>query len=323
VTGPTPTDRGTGEPVRPRDRADPATFRPGSARDGLKITGAVGTGTGPAGLPRFLDAGPQLVEQPRRAWVEQVMGMPVSLHVRGPLARGDEDGEGDTGPVAAAVEDVIRDLHRTDEIFSTYRPDSQLSRLRRGELALAQADAWVREVAELCDEARTRTQGWFDAFLPGPDGVRAFDPTGLVKGWAIERVTRRLSAALAGHDVLVNAGGDIAVRCRRTDTPDWALGIEDPADRSRLLVRAPIRTGAMATSGNAARGAHILDPVSGRPAAALASVTMIGPDLMWADVHATAAFAQGPDCVERLAGLRDHLAFVVFLDGTATTVAHR
>jgi len=274
--------------------------------------------TDPAQLPQFapdLSAyGPADAPgpgQPRRAWVEQVMGMPVSIHVRGPHAR-----EG----AAASVARVIADLHRTDDIFSTYQVDSQISRLRRGELALTECDRWVLEVARLCDQARTITDGWFDAHLPGPDGVRAFDPTGLVKGWSIARACERLSGDLPEHDVLINAGGDIAVKCRRTDTPDWQLGIENPADRTQVLATLGLRTGGMATSGTAARGAHIIDPVTGRPVTDLLSVTVIGPDLLWADVHATAAFAMGPSCVQHLAGLADHVGFVVFLDGTSTTV---
>ena len=291
--------------------------------------------TGPASLPR-LRAGAADVhpapEQPRRAWVEQVMGMPVSFHVRGPLVRETDGGSPDptgTGPVADAVRRAIADLHRTDAIFSTYRAGSQISRLRRGELDPVGCDPWVREVIDLCARARERTEGWFDADLPDrsdpadpadPAGPRRFDPTGLVKGWAVERVTRDLSAALADHDVLVNAGGDIGVRCRRTDTPDWVLGIEDPADRSRLLATVPLRTGGMATSGTAARGAHIVDPRSGAVVDRVGSVTVIGPDLMWADVHATAAFAMGDAAPGYLARLAGHLSFVVHPDGTTATI---
>jgi thiamine biosynthesis lipoprotein len=274
----------------------------------------------PARLP-FLQAGPDDVhpapEQPRRAWVEHVMGMPVSFHVRGPLAR---DQAGDGGLVGDAVRRAIAGLHRTDEIFSTYQAGSQISRLRRGELAAGDCDPWVREVIALCAQARERTGGWFDPDLPDAGGVRRFDPTGLVKGWAVERVIRHLSAGLADHDVLVNAGGDLAVRCRRTDTPHWQLGIEDPFDRSRLLATVPLRSGGMATSGTAARGAHILDPHTGERVARAGSVTVIGPDLTWADVHATAAFAMGPAGETYLAGLAGHLSFVVRADGTSATI---
>jgi FAD:protein FMN transferase len=272
--------------------------------------------SGPADLPAALLPTHRAlpVEQPRRAWVEQVMGMPVSFHVRGPLARA-EGGEPD-----AAVGRAIADLHRTDALLSTWKADSEISRLRRGELAAGDCDPWIREVIDLCSQAKERTGGAFDADLPDADGVRRFNPTGLVKGWAVERVARTLSADLPDHDILVNAGGDIAVRCRRADTPDWVLGIEDPADCARMLATLPMRTGGMATSGTAARGAHILDPASGRPVTELRSVTVVGPDLMWADVHATAAFVLGAGCVDHLAGLVDHVSFVVFGDGSTQTV---
>jgi thiamine biosynthesis lipoprotein len=102
----------------------------------------------------------------------------------------------------------------------------------------------VREVAALCDEAARRTGGAFSAWLPGPDGEPAFDPTGLVKGWAVEQafvaLVERL-APLGAHDALVSAGGDVVVVCARTDTPDWRIGVEDPQDRSRTLLTVPLR----------------------------------------------------------------------------------
>jgi thiamine biosynthesis lipoprotein len=195
--------------------------------------------THPADLPDLTVAPADVTpapEQPRRAWVEQIMGMPVSFHVRGPRARLDGS------EAASAVRRGIADLHRTEEIFSLYRAGSQINQLRRGELTAAEGDRWVREVIDLCDQAREQTRGAFDANLPDADGVRRFNPTGLVKGWAVERVTHALWTELPDHDVLVNAGGDIAVRCHRTDTPDWVLGIEDPADRGRVLATVPLRT---------------------------------------------------------------------------------
>lgn len=264
----------------------------------------------PTSLPMF-GAEQPVTDVPRRAWVEQIMGMPISIHLRGP----DCD-----GPVtAAAVSAVFAELREVDAVFSTWKPDSEVSRLQRGELALQDCRPDVREVARLCTVARERTEGWFDADLPRPDGSRVFDPTGLVKGWAVQRAARHL-AAVPGHDHLLNAGGDVTVGCRRTDTPDWRIGIENPADRSRLLATVPLRTGGVATSGTAARGTHILQPTTGRAATALRAVSVVGPELMWADVYATAAFARGPGCTDWLAALPDHVSLVVDLDGTVTTL---
>ncbi len=263
----------------------------------------------PTALPGF-DGAQALADVPRVAWVEQIMGMPISIHVRGDDPRSDR--------VSSAVQQSFDQLRWVDRVFSTWKADSEISRLQRGELTLADCDPAVREVAELCRLARERTEGWFDADLPTPDGGRRFDPTGLVKGWAVERAGRPL-ADLDGCDFMINAGGDVTLGCHRTDTPDWTIGIENPADRSQLVATVPLRVGGIATSGTAARGAHIIEPATGRAATALGSVTVIGPSLTWADVYATAAFARGPGCPDWLRTLPQHAALVVALDGTLTT----
>ncbi len=239
----------------------------------------------------------------KRAWVEQIMGMPISIHLRGDGLR--------TPAVDGAVAAVHDGLRAVDAVFSTWKPDSQISRIRRGELSLARADRQVREVAQLCERARELTAGAFDADLPDADGRVRFDPTGLVKGWAVQRAGVELASRLPGHDVLINAGGDIAVSCGRTDTGPWRLGIEDPHDRSLLLGTVEVRAGGLATSGTAARGAHIVARGSDAPASGLTAVSVAGPSLMWADVYATAAMAMGREGIDWLAGLPGHTWLVV------------
>jgi thiamine biosynthesis lipoprotein len=265
--------------------------------------------TDPAALPRF-DRAFEL-EQPRRAFVAQIMGLPISVHVRGPKARGAE--------VAQAVEKAFEALRADDATFSTWQPGSPVSRIRRGELGLRQAGARVHQVAALCEEANRRTGGSFSAWLPGTAGTPVFDPTGLVKGWAAEQAFTGLVERLAGlgpHDALLSAGGDVVVTCARTDTPDWTIGIEDPRDRSQVLLTIPLRRGAVATSGAAARGDHIIDPATGAPPVDLLSATIVGPSLLWADVYATAAYVRGRPAASWVQTLPDHAAVLVTSDGT-------
>ncbi|MEP6651626.1 MAG: FAD:protein FMN transferase [Lapillicoccus sp.] len=267
----------------------------------------------PTSLPTDLEPRTQ-PETQRRAFVEQVMGLPMSLHVRGPGAPGPR--------VQAAAERAFARLRADDVEFSTYRPDSAVSRIQRGELAIADASPRLREVAALCEQAADRTDGMFSAWLPGESGA-SFDPTGLVKGWAVEDTFRRLVdelAALGPHDVLLSAGGDVVVTCERTDTPDWTVAVADPSDPRKVLRSIPLRVGAVATSEITTRGLHVVDPRSGTPVDALLSATVVGPSLLWADVFATALLVSGGPAPWFDALRVDHAALVVHRDGTVAVV---
>jgi thiamine biosynthesis lipoprotein len=234
----------------------------------------------------------------QRAWVEQVMGLPVSIHLRGPRTR-----DADIEVVVAAA---YAELRAVDALFSTWRPDSQVSQLRRGERRLDTCDPLVREVADLCEEARVRTDGAFSAWLPDDAGETRFDPTGLVKGWAADRAAAVLERA-EGHAYCLNAGGDVVVGGR--DAGDiradggrcWRIGIEDPRDRSRIAEVVELSRGAVATSGTAARGRHLVDPVTGQAVTGDGSVSVVGSTLTWADVWATALFVGPSGLAGRLA----------------------
>jgi thiamine biosynthesis lipoprotein len=230
----------------------------------------------------------------RRAFVEQIMGLPVSVHVRGPHA--------DSPVVADAVAALFADLRTVDALFSLYRTDSHVSALNRGEPV---HHPLLDTVIELCERARERTGGYFDAHLSTARGEVRFDPSGLVKGWAVERAAARLE----GFESYVSAGGDLVVR------GSWRVGIEDPTQPDRLLAVLDVADGAVATSGRTHRGAHILDPHTGAPALDLRSATVIGESLTWADVYATAAVAQGREAIQWLAQLPGYEALLVCDDG--------
>lgn len=207
------------------------------------------------------------------------MGTPISVHVRGRAGQ----------EVDIAVAQAFSHLQRVDAVFSAWRPDSDLARVRRGELAEDAGHPWLAEVRALCEEAQERTEGLFSASVGG--GRTPYDPTGLVKGWAVEGAARLL-ALPDGISYCLNAGGDILAgssRAARPTTP-WRVGIEDPRDRTRIAGTVELTAGAVATSGNAARGAHIRDPRTGERVERDGSATVVGPSLLWADVWATAAF---------------------------------
>jgi thiamine biosynthesis lipoprotein len=238
--------------------------------------------------------------------VEHVMGTVVSFDVPG----GDPE-----GALAAAVHDACQELHRADEIFSTYRPDSQLERLARGEIGLGDCDPAVAEVFALCAELERETAGYFSARYRG-----RLDPTGVVKGWAVQRASARLSSA-GSTSHCVNGGGDVQTVGEPAPGRPWRVGIAHPLQAGALAGVVEVRGLAVATSGSAERGAHVLDPLTGRPATDLVSVTVVGSGLSRADAYATAAFAMGHRARDWLDALPGYEAFAIAPDGTgwATT----
>ncbi len=227
----------------------------------------------------------------QRAWVEHLMGMPISIHVRCP----DPSARDITRAVAAAY----AELARMEDLFSIWMPSSQVSRLRRGEIVLSQCDPLITEAVRMGVKASALTAGSFTTKLPDATGELRFDPTGFVKGWAVDRAGTALTG-LPGASWCINAGGDILagrhryVEPKGNDARPWRIGIEDPMDRSRITQVVPIVEGAMATSGTAARGAHLFDPIASEWSDRVASVTVLGTELVWADIWATALFVGGP-----------------------------
>ena len=238
------------------------------------------------------------------------MGTVASLAIREATA---EVTTTETGEAAARA---IAVLHHVDRVFSTWDPDSPVSRLRRGEIELDAAPPEVARVLQLCRRAREASGGWFDPWaLPG--GV---DPTGLVKGWAAELALAELRRAGVAA-AMVDAGGDIAVFGQPEPGQPWRIGIRHPLAADRLLTVVTLggHDRAVATSGNYERGPHILDPSAGAPAQTLLAATVVGPDLAFVDALATGLLASGGQALARIAGLRGYSALIVERDGTVRT----
>jgi FAD:protein FMN transferase len=242
------------------------------------------------------------------------MGMPISLALRGRHA--------DDAAARAAWAGVMDELRQVDRVFSTYRADSAVSRLGRGELGLEDCPPEVAEVLALGAAAERDSHGAFSVRLPGPDGPNGriiLDPSGVVKGWAVERASASLRA-LEGTDFCLSAGGDMTCRTLDPTGRPWRIGIEHPADPGQVIAVVPVLTGAVATSGAAHRGQHLVDARTGRPPAGVASVTVIAGSLTDADIDATAAYAQGTDAARWLEARPGRSGLVVWADGTTTTV---
>jgi thiamine biosynthesis lipoprotein len=223
--------------------------------------------------------------------IEPVMGTVASIELREGCADG--------------LEAALDALREADARFSTYRADSEISRLDRGELLLADASPDVREVLDRCQQLRDETDGYFAVRAAG-----RLDPSAYVKGWATQRAADRLSAG-GLTDFCIGVGGDVVTR-----GGPWRVGIQHPEDRTALAARLETADLAIATSGGYERGEHIRDPHSRRAPDGVLSVTVVGPDLGLADAYSTAAFAMGTRGPAWTLGLDGYEALTILADGT-------
>lgn len=190
--------------------------------------------------------------------------------------------------------DAVRDFAiHVDDVFSTYKPESVISRLRRNEISIESTSDEVKDVWNRCAYAREITEGAFD-----PWAVQGgFDPSGLVKGWAADKCAEIMLGAGATH-VQINAAGDLTLRGGHFDGQNvvpWSIGIVNPKNRQEIVQVFNIVDGSIATSGTYERGAHILDPHTGLIAIGARSATVIGPDGGLSDALATALMVEGRD----------------------------
>jgi FAD:protein FMN transferase len=193
-----------------------------------------------------------------------------------------------------AVDKVEEFLHKVDENFSTYKSDSEVSRIRIGDLEVVDASEDVKEVWRLCEYARELTLGAFDPWKV--EG--GFDPSGLVKGWAAE-VAAKMLVDDGVESVLINAAGDLVLRGGQTseggEVKPWSVGISSPDDVDQIVKTFDVVDGSVATSGDYEKGAHIVDPHTGLIAIGARSASVVGPDGALCDALATALMVDGRD----------------------------
>lgn len=227
--------------------------------------------------------------------VEHCMGTVFSFDVRAP------------GVERAGIDAAVAWLHHVDAVFSPFRADSAVSRLRAGATTMPSE---VRDVIARCAELSARTDGYFSAHFGGE-----FDPSGYVKGWAIEVASDILSSA-GSRNHCVNGGGDVQCVGEAAPGREWRVGIADPRRPGQLLdVMAGRGRFAVATSGIAERGSHIVDPHTGHAPEALASVSVSARSLTAADALATAAFAMDAAAADWLARQPGVSALIAYTDG--------
>lgn len=229
------------------------------------------------------------------------MGMPVTLDIAGA-----SEGE--------LIETVYGYFDQIDRRFSTYRCDSEITAINRGDVPVADWSGEMLEVLAIAERTKSETDGYFD--IRKPDG--SLDPSGIVKGWAIRNAAAIVQRAGIG-DFFIEAGGDVQSCGKNASGHDWSVGIRNPFNADEIVKVVYPRGRGMATSGTYVRGQHIYNPHGiGSPIQDIVSLTVIGADVLEADRFATAAFAMGRDgilFVEQTPGLE---GYVVDTNGRAT-----
>jgi thiamine biosynthesis lipoprotein len=230
-----------------------------------------------------------------------IMGMPVTIEVV------------DSGVNTQNLDCVFAYFEYVDRKFSTYKPDSEISLINRQEISLEQSSEDMQAIFALAEQTRLETKGFFNIDLDG-----LYDPSGIVKGWAIYTAAEILRQA-GFENYYVDAGGDIQVSGKNARGQDWCVGIQNPFNPKEIVKVLSLRDCGIATSGTYVRGQHIYNPRNNhQPVTGIVSLTVIGPDIYEADRFATAAFAMGPSGILFMEELTGFEAYMIDPNGLAT-----
>lgn len=225
--------------------------------------------------------------------VENIMGVPISIDIP------------DTAN-AELFELAFARLRQIDVTFSTYKPGSTLNQFLRGECKLTKE---MLQVKSACEAYEQQTEGYFSAYFQG-----FFNPTGYVKGWAVQEVGDMLQAN-GVQSFLINAAGDIMAAS--DGKKQWNISLQDPFLRTKTIGTITLKNGAIATSGTYERGRHIINPHTKKPANGLISASVYGKNIAAADVFATACIAMGSlRAIDFIGSQPGYEALLVGTDGT-------
>lgn len=198
----------------------------------------------------------------------------------------DEISDFELGRLCESAMEIIQDA---DDRFSLYRADSELSRLKSNTLPWAGASPQQQLIKSMAVIWRDQTQGFFDAKTE-----EDYDPSGIVKTWAAQNAVNFLEANGISRFTL-NAGGDIYLTGGFHNAILGRVGISKLVsiahqDSGAALVLDLNNTDfrAVCTSGTTERGEHIW-----RSNEEFVQATVVGPDLVEADVWATALISGG------------------------------
>jgi len=202
-------------------------------------------------------------------------------------------------------------FQQVDECYSPFIENSDVSRINQGDLHEKEYSRELQEILALAQKTGSETKGYFDVWHNG-----TFDPSGIVKGWAIQKASDIFRKST--KDFYIEAGGDIQVSGRNDTQKPWRVGIRNPFNRNENVSVVELSNCAVATSGSAIRGQHIYDPVSSASLTDVVSMTVLAPRIIDADRMATAAFAMGKNGILFIEGLPGYEGYMIDSNRQAT-----
>ncbi|MEI7603537.1 MAG: FAD:protein FMN transferase [bacterium] len=185
------------------------------------------------------------------------------------------------------VDEVFDYFIHIDETFSPYKESSEVSKINRKEISEKDYSEEMKEVLNLSELTKQESHGYFDVFYNNK-----FNPSGLVKGWAIWKASKILDK----HNVknyFIDAGGDIQTKGFNDEGKKWSVGIKDPWKQENIVKTVYLSGEGIATSGTYIRGEHIYDPINKKNCTEIASISIIAKNIYEADRMATSAFVMG------------------------------
>ncbi len=207
---------------------------------------------------------------------------------------------------------VFNYFRKVDRQFSPYKRDSEVSRINRGEITREDYSVEMKEIIMLAQKTQSETEGFFNIYNNG-----RLDPSGIVKGWAIQKASEILRE-LGFKNFYVNAGGDIQVSGRNNKGKNWSVGIKNPFNTKQIVKSVVLKNASIATSGTYIRGQHIYNPHREKYPTDIVSLSVISKNIFDSDRFATAAFAMGERGIYFLESLKNVEAYMIDNKGIAT-----
>ena len=227
------------------------------------------------------------------------MGMPVTVNVVDRKVTGEN------------ISEIFSYFHHMDSKFSTYKKNSEISQINRGELKEFHYSSEMKKILFLSEKTKKETNGYFDIHING-----ILDPSGIVKGYAIFEAAKILKNRGFGN-FYVEIAGDIQVYGKNEKNEFWRIGIQNPFNLDEIIKAVNLKDRGIATSGTYLRGKHIFNPKEKKVAREIVSITIIGPNVYEADRFATAAFAMGEKGIGFIEKLKGFEAYMIRKDKTA------